>query len=148
MRQTPSKGRNDRAQTSASAHASTLKKYGMTVQDYDAILARQGGVCPICLKRSEQMLCVDHDHKRRRRRALLCLSCNVGLGCYKDDPAAMRRGADYLEHWVREPGPLIPLRRSVSARSSTRRRKAGNGREGSPRSSRPKGRSAITTSAR
>lgn len=88
--------------------ASTLKKYGMAVEDYHAMFARQGGVCPICLQRAQQGLCVDHDHKRRRRRALLCLYCNIGLGCYKDDPAAMRRGADYLEYWQQEEGPPIP----------------------------------------
>ena len=112
------------ARRSASPHASTLKTYGMSVADYNAALARQDGLCPICLKRSEQKLCVNHDHKTRRRRALLCLNCNVGLGRYKDDPAAMRRGADYLEHWQREQGPRIPERRPLPARSAKRRRRA------------------------
>src|SRR5262249_5057451 len=49
MPPTPSKER--RARRSASSRASALKKYGMTVEDYDAIFARQRGICSICLKR-------------------------------------------------------------------------------------------------
>ena len=105
----------------ASPLASTLKKYGMAVADYHAVFARQGGLCPICLQIAEENLCVDHDHKTRRRRALLCLNCNAGLGCYKDNPATMRRGADYLEFWLQQVGPRIPARRP-----SSRKRRARN----------------------
>ncbi len=61
---------------------------------------RQSGVCAICLKEEvNKSLCVDHDHKTRMLRDLLCDACNKGLGHYRDNSALMRRGADYLDYW-------------------------------------------------
>jgi hypothetical protein len=71
----------------------------MSLAEYAARLADQGGVCVICLKAREKVLCVDHDHRTKKLRSLLCDSCNLGLGHYNDDAAAMRRAADYLEYW-------------------------------------------------
>jgi hypothetical protein len=91
-----------RADSKKSSRKSLLKKnYGMSLEEYAAKLAGQGGVCVICLEGHEKSLCVDHDHKTRKLRDLLCTNCNVGLGNYNDDPALMRRGADYLEYWQR-----------------------------------------------
>jgi hypothetical protein len=79
---------------------SSLKwKYGMSVEQYAAKLASQGGVCIICLKPKEKPLCVDHNHKTRKLRSLLCDKCNRGLGYFDEDSAAMRRAADYVDYW-------------------------------------------------
>ena len=76
------------------------RKYGISLEGYSAMLARQSGVCAICLKEEvNKSLCVDHDHKTRMLRDLLCDACNKGLGHYRDDSALMRRGADYLDYW-------------------------------------------------
>jgi hypothetical protein len=48
---------------------------------------------------TNETLCVDHDHKTRKVRDLLCDRCNIGLGNYKHDSATMRRAADYLDYW-------------------------------------------------
>src|SRR6266851_7644995 len=72
--------------------------YGISVEEYDALLARQNGKCAICREKPEgQTLCVDHCHVTGRIRGLLCRNCNVGLGNYRDDPRLMRAGAAYLE---------------------------------------------------
>lgn len=82
---------------------SDLKRnYGLSLAGYGAMLSRQNGVCAICLKEdANKALSVDHDHRRRLLRDLLCDTCNRGLGHFRDDPALMRRGADYLDFWRR-----------------------------------------------
>jgi hypothetical protein len=76
------------------------RNYGLSPEGYGAMLSRQNGVCIICLKEDpNKALSVDHDHKRRLLRDLLCGACNKGLGHFHDDSALMRRGADYLDFW-------------------------------------------------
>lgn len=87
------------------SRALTLGQYGLTEVDYDRMLASQGGCCAICGANvpgknrgstRPDSFCVDHDHRTGKVRALLCRGCNSGLGHLKDDPALLRRAADYL----------------------------------------------------
>jgi hypothetical protein len=81
---------------------SLKRKYGLSLEGYAAMLARQSGVCAICREKEvNKPLVVDHDHNTRKLRDLLCDPCNLGLGRYNDDPALLRRGADYVEYWQR-----------------------------------------------
>jgi hypothetical protein len=41
---------------------------------------------------------VDHDHRTKKIRGVLCLRCNAGIGLLKEKPAILRRAADYLEN--------------------------------------------------
>src|SRR5262245_57445902 len=66
-----------------------LKRYGITLAEYDALLEKQGGVCAICRKHSKRRLCVDHCHRTGMIRGLLCDSCNLGLGSLQDDQASL-----------------------------------------------------------
>jgi hypothetical protein len=70
--------------------------YGISLEDYDILLARQGGACAICGQPSERPLCVDHCHVTGRVRGLLCRNCNSAIGFYCDDPSLTRAAADYL----------------------------------------------------
>ena len=56
--------------------------YGITPEQYDEMLAAQGGVCASCggQQRVGRPLCVDHCHKTKRVRGLLCDACNVCAG--------------------------------------------------------------------
>ena len=72
------------------------RRYGLTRTDYEALLAAQGGVCPLCGKRSEKTLCVDHCHRTGTIRGLLCRQCNFALGCFTDSQAAMIAAIAYL----------------------------------------------------
>lgn len=73
------------------------RKYGMTEDDYDAMLAAQGGCCPICnATLAEVVVNVDHDHGTGRVRGILCDRCNRTLGLFGDDPARLRSAAAYL----------------------------------------------------
>jgi hypothetical protein len=72
------------------------RRYGLKLEDYRALVKNQGNACAIC-KRSDRPLVVDHCHVTRKVRRLLCNKCNVGLGCFNDDPALLRAAAAYLE---------------------------------------------------
>jgi hypothetical protein len=76
------------------------RTYGISLQDYDRMFARQGGRCAICWKTSKHSLCVDHSHRTGMLRALLCISCNVGFGNFFESPAFLRRAADYGEFFA------------------------------------------------
>jgi hypothetical protein len=76
------------------------RTYGISLQDYDRMFARQGGRCAICWKTSKQSLCVDHSHRTGMLRALLCINCNVGFGNFFESPAFLRRAADYGEFFA------------------------------------------------
>ena len=57
-----------------------LATYGLTVDEYDALLEVEDGTCWICGGRSgEKHLAVDHDHKTGQVRGLLCKRCNSVL---------------------------------------------------------------------
>src|SRR5664279_2861489 len=53
------------------------RDYGITVAEYDALVAEHGGLCGSCGKppRTGLRLCVDHDHGRKVVRGLLCRPC-------------------------------------------------------------------------
>jgi hypothetical protein len=64
------------------------RQYGLSPADYDALLAKQDGVCATCGKPSKETLCVDHCHATGTIRGLLCRQCNFALGCFTDSQAA------------------------------------------------------------
>jgi hypothetical protein len=70
--------------------------YGISREQYEGLLAKQGGVCGICRKPPQEPLCVDHSHATGRVRGLLCRKCNTGLGSYDDDVSLMAAGIAYL----------------------------------------------------
>lgn len=73
------------------------KKYGLALEQYNQMLTDQGGVCAICNRpESGRELCVDHDHTTGEVRALLCSSCNKGLGHFFDRADLTSKATDYL----------------------------------------------------
>lgn len=70
-------------------------KYGITVEEYDALRGAQGGRCALC-GADPEVLCVDHCHATGRVRGLLCSPCNTGIGHLRDDVAILRRAIEYL----------------------------------------------------
>lgn len=71
------------------------RKYGLTLEQFDALLAGQGPLCPICLKRPA--VHVDHDHRSGVVRGILCEMCNGGLGQFRDNPQTIENAIAYLE---------------------------------------------------
>jgi len=75
------------------------ENWGLTLNDYDEMLAAQGGGCSICgtsdfgSKRGH----IDHDHKTGNIRGILCTNCNNGLGRFKDNIEYLEEAIRYLK---------------------------------------------------
>jgi len=76
------------------------KTYGITVEQYDRMLAEQGGGCAVCgrTNNSKRMtyLSVDHCHATGKVRGLLCNACNVALGFLEEDKVRMVSLMNYI----------------------------------------------------
>ena len=89
--------------------ANLKARFGLSLEDYDAMLAEQGGGCAICGTtepggRHDTFFPVDHDHAccpgdkscGKCLRGLLCAKCNLGLGAFDDDPDRLMSAVAYL----------------------------------------------------
>ena len=85
--------------TSEGAWAKRVEEtYGITSEEYYAILEHQGGVCALCRRANgrSKRLSVDHSHLTGEVRGVICSRCNAILGHMRDDPAVADRFAEYL----------------------------------------------------
>ena len=75
------------------------KKYDLSVEQYDEMLAAQGGGCAICGRppRDDIALHVDHCHETGRVRGLTCFRCNNALGDFNDDRQLLAQASAYLD---------------------------------------------------
>ena len=71
-------------------------KYGMSLNEYDAMLIRQYRRCAVCGGEMTPPN-VDHDHATGAVRGLLCNPCNQAIGFFRDDPDVMRSAIRYIE---------------------------------------------------
>ena len=73
--------------------------YGITPEQFDAILCEQGGVCASCggppFGKAGKYH-VDHCHATGRIRGLLCHKCNVALGMASDNVDYLNKLITYL----------------------------------------------------
>ena len=79
----------------------TLKRtYGISLGDYENLLALQGGVCAVCKTATHsncgRALHVDHCHATGKIRGLLCGKCNSLLGFVNDDVKLLDAAKEYL----------------------------------------------------
>jgi Recombination endonuclease VII len=77
--------------------ARRLKRYGLTLADFDAMLEAQNGLCAVCGVRPARTLNIDHCHETGDVRGLLCSGCNTGSGGFKDNPYLLRKAADFID---------------------------------------------------
>ena len=67
-----------------SADGDRRRVYGISPEQYDALVLRSAGFCELCARQSERSgnmeLVLDHDHATNRLRGLLCSPCNRVLG--------------------------------------------------------------------
>ncbi len=78
-----------------------LKKYGVTIDWYEAQLAKQNGLCALCQKPPEEgrRLAVDHCHKSNKPRKLLCIQCNFALSRFEIVPNWGQIAQEYLSEF-------------------------------------------------
>jgi len=83
-----------------------LKKFNLTIQNYNNLLKNQNNGCAICGKiEKSKYLNVDHNHNTGKVRGLLCMDCNTGIGKFKDNLNILQNAINYLrsynEHTIR-----------------------------------------------
>lgn len=69
--------------------------YGVEPEQVEQVRRAQRGRCAICKRRAR--LCIDHCHKSKVLRGLLCSPCNVGLGMFQDSSELLLGAAKYLQ---------------------------------------------------
>lgn len=76
-------------------------QYNMTREEHDKMLSLQNHKCAICgideKEATKQKLYVDHCHKSGKVRALLCHSCNAGIGLMKESIQTLTKAIAYLD---------------------------------------------------
>ena len=103
------------------ARAGHLKrKFGMTVEQYDAMLAAQGGGCCICGRppREDISLHIDHDHSTGIVRGILCFRCNNALADFQEDPALLLKAVGYVSRSAHRDEIALARARAFSLRAS------------------------------
>ena len=73
------------------------RKYGLTQNMFEALVSAQLGNCAICGANVDLELHVDHDHRTKKVRGLLCGKCNKAIGLLNDDPELLLAAKVYLE---------------------------------------------------
>ena len=62
-----------------------MYRYGLSAEEYESMLAEQGGGCAICGRLPKaKRLNVDHDHVTGEVRGLLCYVCNTRLAALEN----------------------------------------------------------------
>lgn len=101
-----------------------MKDYGLTIEQYDELEAKQGGLCPVCLEPlpPNRGGYVDHVHSGEHRgkiRAILHGICNRFVVWEHVDSAALRRAADLIDNPLTD--WMVPGRPSSEVRKQARK---------------------------
>lgn len=100
-----------KATTKRRRNLAAVRKYEITPEEDERLLAFQRGVCFICRKATGRTkgLARDHNHRTGEVRARLCGPCNQFIGRLGDDPEAFFRAALHL---------INPVSRKALARAA------------------------------
>ncbi len=78
------------------------RDFGLTINDYEAMLEAHGYRCAICNSLFDMDVVarkpnLDHCHKSGKVRGVLCFSCNTSIGKFGDDIEVLKSAISYLE---------------------------------------------------
>ena len=74
-------------------------QYNLSEEEWVNLLNKQKGCCAICgasLTFITNGYAVDHNHKTDEVRGILCGTCNMALGLFKDSPKILQEARRYL----------------------------------------------------
>jgi len=80
-----------------------MRKYGLSLEDYEKMLVSQKYICPICKEKLDinenngKRIVVDHDHNTEAVRGLIHANCNSLLGFAGDNNKILLNAKEYLE---------------------------------------------------
>lgn len=79
-------------------------RYNLTLKEYENLILEQNNKCSICSKElnGKKEPAVDHDHITGKVRSLLCSTCNMGLGNFKDNTSLLSEAILYLERHTKK----------------------------------------------
>ena len=75
-------------------HEVMRRKFNISDDMYEQLMLNDN--CQICGCTMTKK-CIDHDHKTKKIRGVLCNNCNTALGLFKDNIKVMRKAINYLE---------------------------------------------------
>lgn len=80
------------------------RKFNITKDEFNSLKEKQNNLCAVCKKQETAILnkkykelAVDHCHKTKKIRGLLCSNCNTGLGKFKDNIELLITAINYLK---------------------------------------------------
>lgn len=82
------------------------RRYGITLEQKENMRIAQNNKCAICgdLMEGDRNCCIDHDHKTKKTRQLLCYKCNVSLGLLRENISILQNAINYLIKWSYDGG--------------------------------------------
>ena len=90
----------DRASCEKCLRDARFKRYSMTENDFQRMLNTQQGKCAGCGEELWRELNIDHNHKTKAVRGLLCGPCNRALGSLKESPERIVGLLKYIERFA------------------------------------------------
>lgn len=94
-----------------------VKRYGITLEQKEAMIESQNGLCAICHNpfTKTNKPCVDHCHETKVIRGILCIGCNRALGRLGDSIEKIENVLNYLKRSTLTfpDKPIIPIKTLV-----------------------------------
>lgn len=96
--------KNHKRSTNVCVYCNQLRKFNITYKDYLDMYDNQNGKCKICdieILKSDlerKVLNVDHCHKTKKIRGLLCMECNTGIGLFGENIEVIKNAIEYLKN--------------------------------------------------
>lgn len=92
-------GKRRRSGTGYSVTSRAYYAYGVSDVEIQLRIEAQQGLCLICSAPMDKPM-IDHDHTTGVVRGILCHWCNVGLGFFRDNHAALSKAAKYVRRYA------------------------------------------------